>query len=48
MNGKLYFPVMTPSENAYYEYDPSTEETKKAFDVEGGTLVGMYDLSYSH
>lgn len=48
VDGKLYFPVVTPSENAYYGYDPETEEAKKAFDVEGGKLVGLYNLAYSH
>ncbi|WP_234572467.1 hypothetical protein [Rhodohalobacter sp. 614A] len=48
INGKLYIPVVTPSENAYYEYDPSTGQSQKAFDVTGGELIGLYDLSYSH
>lgn len=44
-NGKLYFPVVTESENAVYEYDPATEQSQKAFDVEGGALIGVYNLS---
>lgn len=44
-DGKLYFPIVTESENAIYEYDPSTNQSQKAFDVEGGSLIGVYNLS---
>lgn len=44
-DGKLYFPIVTESENAVYEYDPATNQSQKAFDVEGGSLIGVYNLS---
>lgn len=45
VDGKLYFPVVRQEENALYEYDPATGEAQKAFDVEGGSLMGVYNLS---
>jgi hypothetical protein len=43
--GSLYFPVTTSSENALYEYDPASNESQKRFDVEGGTLIGVYNIA---
>ena len=45
INGKIYFAVTTPTINAMYSYDPATGQAEKAFDVTGGALIGVYNLS---
>jgi len=43
IDGEVYLEVGT--ENAIYKFNPTTGVATKAFDVEGGNIVGIIDLS---
>jgi len=45
LNGKPYFTIATPTENAVYEYDEATNSASKVVDVTGVPLVTVIDLS---
>ena len=37
--------ITRATENAFYTYNVTTKEVEKAFDVVGGSIDGIYDLS---
>lgn len=46
INEEVYVSISTGSENAIYKYNPTTDAVEKAFDVEGGSVAGLIDLSW--
>ena len=46
INEEVYLSTSTGSENAIYKYNPTTDAVEKAFDVEGGSVMGLLDLSW--
>ena len=46
IDGEVYLSTSTGSENAIYKYNPTTDAVEKAFDVEGGSVAGLIDLSW--
>ena len=46
INEEVYLSSSTGSENAIYKYKPTTGAVEKAFDVEGGSVAGLIDLSW--
>ncbi|MDO5968256.1 hypothetical protein Q4Q35_00410 [Flavivirga aquimarina] len=45
INGEVYLTIKNTDENAIYKYNATSGIAEKAFDVEGGTIRGIYDLS---
>lgn len=45
LNGEIYFPIATVSEQAYYKYTPGSPSATKAFDVVGADLAGAYNIA---
>ncbi len=45
INGLVYLSITRATENAFYTYNVTTKEVEKAFDVVGGSIDGIYDLS---
>ncbi|MEM7108315.1 MAG: hypothetical protein AAF519_08825 [Bacteroidota bacterium] len=46
IDGKVYLTASTGSENAVYTFNPSTDAVEKVFEVEGGAVRGLIDLSW--
>jgi hypothetical protein len=44
-NGEFLIPVAASGENAFYRYNSNTGTASKAFDVTGGDIIGVYNLS---
>lgn len=45
IDGEVYIPVVTETENAFYKYNEATGVTVKAFDVTGARISDLVDLS---
>ncbi|MEM7106751.1 MAG: hypothetical protein AAF519_00900 [Bacteroidota bacterium] len=48
INGLIYLSITSTTEDAFYTYDINTKQAQKAFDVEGGSIIGLYDLSQNN
>ena len=46
INEEAYVSISSGSENAIYKYNPATDAVEKAFDVAGGSVTGLIDLSW--
>ncbi|MEM9142616.1 MAG: hypothetical protein AAGA86_06480 [Bacteroidota bacterium] len=46
INGEVYLSISSGMENAIYTYDPNTDAVEKVFDVVGGSVTGLVDLSW--
>ena len=46
IDAETYLSISSGSENAIYKYDPTTDAVEKAFDVVGGSVLGLIDLSW--
>jgi len=46
--GDFLLPVTGQNENAYYRFDPTTNSAQKEFDVNGGEIIGLFNLSVNN